>query len=178
MPIPLSSQSGSFWIPFSLHQLNISRVDIPCALRNGAGGAVQSTQRQQQVILYITVTVLANTTAANLLNSPPNIPTEADHSPANEATIPRRVQLTAADPPSSLPRQPPIENDIPAPQSREEMSPIEGPDLARHRADEAFRAIVPIDRSRMWESTVERINWVMNTLSPIAEVSVIPFCCP
>ncbi len=178
MPIPLSSQSGSFCNPFSFHQLNIWRVDIPCALRNDTGGAVQSTQQRQQVILYISVTVLVNTTAANLPNSPPNISTEADHSPAEETTIPGHIQFTAPEPPSSLPHHPSIENDTPMSRSREEMSPTKDPHLARHRADEAMRAIVPIDRSRMWESAVERISWVMNTLSPIAEVSIIPFCCP
>ncbi len=51
----------------------------------------------------------------------------------------------------------------------------EDPLLAHHRADEAMKAIVPIDRSKMWESAVGRINWVMNTLSPIAEVRTMSF---
>jgi hypothetical protein len=55
------------------------------------------------------------------------------------------------------------------------MSPTEDPLSARHRADEAMKAIVPNERSRMWESAVERIDWVMNTLSPIAEVRTMPF---
>ncbi len=45
----------------------------------------------------------------------------------------------------------------------------------RHRADEAMVAIVRIDRSKTWESAVERINWVIITLSPIAEVRTMPF---
>ncbi len=177
MPIPLASQSGSFWYSFSFNQLNLSRVGILCALKNDAGGGVRSTQRQP-VALYISVTVLANTTPPNLPESPPNIPTEGDRSPANETTLSGRIRFTAAKPPSSLPHHPPIENDTPMPRGREEMSPIEDSLLACHRADEAMVAIVPIDQSNMWERAVERINWMMVMLSPIAEVRIIPFCCP
>ena len=46
------------------------------------------------------------------------------------------------------------------------------------RADEAMKLIVPIDRSNKWENAVEKINWVMDTLSPIAEVRVMLFYCP
>ena len=174
MPTPLVSQSGSFWNYLLLNQLNISRVDIPCALKNDAGGDVRSTQRQP-VTLYITVTALANATAPNLPKSPPNALTEGDHSPAGETTILGRVQSTAVEPPSSLPHHPSIENDTSMPRSREEMSPTEDPVFARHRADKAIKTI---DGSKTWESAVKRINWVMVTLSPIAEVRMMPFCCP
>ncbi len=174
MPIPLVSQSGSFRNSLLFNQFNISRVDIPCSLKNDAAEDVWSTQRQP-VTLYITVTVLANTTFLNLSKSLPNIPTEGDLSPAGETTIPGRVQSTAVEPPSSLPHHPSIENDTPMPQSREEMSPTEDPLIARRRADEIMKAIFPIDRSKTWESAVEKINWVMDTLSPIAGVRTIPF---
>ncbi len=153
------------------NHLNISRVDIPCALKNDAGGDVRSTQREP-VTLYITVTALANATAPNLRKSPPNALTEGDHSPAGETTIPGRVQSTAVKPPSSLPHHPSIENDTSMPRSREEMSPTEDPVFARHRADKAIKTI---DGSKTWESAVKRINWVMVTLSPIAEVRMMPF---
>ncbi len=113
MPVPLASQSGSFWNSFSFDQLNILPVDIPCVLKNDAEETMRSTQ-WQPVTLYITVTVSASTTAPNL-------------------------------------------HDV------------------RHRADEAMVAIVRIDRSKTWESAVERINWVIITLSPIAEVRTMPF---
>src|SRR6266446_3895343 len=137
-------------------------------------GEMWSTQRQP-VTLYITVTALANATAPNLPKSPPNALTEGDHSPAGETTILGRVQSTAVEPPSSLPHHPSIENDTSMPRSREEMSPTEDPVFARHRADETMKAIVPIDGSKTWESAVKRINWVMVTLSPIAEVRMMPF---
>ncbi|SRR6266403_1614561 len=172
MPIPLASQSGSFWNSFSFNQLNVSRVDIPCALKNEAGEAVLSTQRQP-VTLYMTVTVLADITVPNLPKSPPNIPTEDDDPSGKETTTPGRIQITAVEPASSLLHHPPIENDIPMSRSREEISPTEDPPFAR--VDEAMKAIVPIDRSKTWESAVERINWVMDTLSPIAGVRTMPF---
>ena len=66
------------------------------------------------------------------------------------------------------------------PQSLEEMLPTntEDPHLALLRADEAMKRIVPIDGSNTWEKAVGRIKWVMDTLGPIAEVRVIPFCVP
>ncbi len=131
---------------------------------------MRSTQ-WQPVTLYITVTALANTTAPNLHKSLPNIPTEGDRSPANETTIPGRVQFTAVEPPSSPPHHRSIENDTPMQQSREEMSPTEDPLLARRHADEAMKTI---DQSKTWERAVKRISWVMDKLSPIAEVRTMP----
>jgi hypothetical protein len=63
------------------------------------------------------------------------------------------------------------------PQSREEVSlaVIKNPRSALLRADEAIKRIVPIDRSNTWERAVKRIKWVMDTLSPIEEVRVLPF---
>ena len=81
--------------------------------------------------------------------------TEEDNSPAEEATIPGRIQ------------------------GREELSPATtenlNPRVALHRADEAMKKVVPIDPSNTWEGTVGRIKWVMDTLGPIAEVRAILF---
>ncbi len=62
-------------------------------------------------------------------------------------------------------------------QSREEMSSTSTKNsrFAFHRAYEAMKRVVPIDRPNTWERAVGRIKWVMDTLSPIAEVRVIPF---
>ena len=59
------------------------------------------------------------------------------------------------------------------PQSREEMS--QDFLFVLDRANEAVKLIVPIERSTTWERTVEKIDWVMDTLSPIAEVRLMPF---
>jgi len=50
--------------------------------------------------------------------------------------------------------------------------------FALDRANEARKLIAPIGQSNAWERTVEKINWMMDTLSPIAEVRVMPFWCP
>ena len=146
--------------------MTISRADIPCVLEKGVGGAARSTQ---PVTLYITVNV-----------TPPNphpVPTEGDNSFATEATIQGRIQFPTPEHFLPLPYHQPVETGNIMPQSLEEVSPIstENPRLALDRADEAMNRIVPIDGSNTWEGAVGRIEWVMDTLSPIAEVRVTPF---
>jgi hypothetical protein len=157
----------------SFNQLDISRVDIPCALENDVRESARSTQ---PVTLYISV----NITPPNPCNSPPSIPTEGDDSPAEEATIPGRIQFPAPEHILPLSHHKPVETGNTIPQSREEVSPTstKNPRFALDRADEAMGRIVPIDRSNTWESAVGRIKWVMDTLGPIAGVGLIPFRCP
>jgi hypothetical protein len=154
----------------SFNQLNISRADIACILENDAGEAARSTQ---PVTLYITV----NITPPNLYNSPSSIQLEDGGSRTEKATIPGRIQSPAADPPLPLPHSLPVRTGPPMPESREGMSPTEDFLFALDRANESMKLIIPIDRSNTWERAVWRINWVMETLSPIAEVRVTPFHC-
>ncbi len=56
------------------------------------------------------------------------------------------------------------------PDGRAETSPTEKAQIALDRADEAKK---PIDRKNTWKGTVMRIKWVMDTISPIAEVRTI-----
>ena len=102
MSIPLASQSGScIEKPLLFSQLNISRADIPCTLKNNTGKAVGPTP----VTLYITVTLASS-----------------------------------------------------------------------HRgADEAMKRTVPIGGLNTWQGAVWRIKCVMDMLSPISEVRVMPF---
>ncbi len=51
-----------------------------------------------------------------------------------------------------------------------EMSPTEKALIALRHADEAKK---PIDRKNKWKGAVSRIKWVMDTISPIAEVRPI-----
>ena len=146
----------------SFNQLNISCADIPCILENGTGGAARSTQ---PVTLYITLNI-----------TPPN-PTEDDESFAPEATIQGPIQSPTPEHFLPLSHHQPVETGNTMPQSLEETSPPEEFLFVLDRADEAMKFIVPINRSTKWESAVENINWVMDTLSPIAEVRVMPFCC-
>ena len=154
----------------SFKHLNISRADIPCVLENDGGDAARSTQ---PVTLYITL----NITHPNLYIRPPSIPTKDDDSLAEEATIPGRVQFPTPEYLLPLSHHQSVETGKTMPQSREEMSPTTttNPRFALHRADESMKRIVPIDRSNTWEGAVGRIKWVMDTLSPIAEVRVMPF---
>jgi len=46
------------------------------------------------------------------------------------------------------------------------------------QADESMKRVVPIDGSNTWEKVVGRVKWVMDALSPIAEVRIMPFWCP
>ena len=154
----------------SVDQSNISRVDIPCVLGNGVGGAARSTQ---PVTLYITI----NVTPSNLYSIPPSIPTEYDDSPVEEATIPGRIQFPAPEHLLPLSHHQLVETGNTVPQSREEVSPTSTKNsrFALNRAYKSMKRIVPIDRSNSWESVVGRIKWLMDTLGPIAEVSVMPF---
>jgi hypothetical protein len=150
--------------------MNISRAGIPCVLENDVGEAARSTQ---PVTLYITV----NITPPNLYNSSPSIPTGDDDSPAEDSTIPGRIQVPALEHVLPLSHHQHVETGNNLPQSREELSPTgtKNPRFALDRADEAMERIVPIDRSNTWEKAVWRIKWVMDTLGPIAEVRLIPF---
>ena len=152
----------------SFYQLNISRADIPFVLENGVVGA--AVQSAQPVTLYMTV----NIAPRNLYNVPPSIPIEDDDSSAEKATISGPIQSLAPE------HHQPVETGNTMPQIPEEISPTNtrNPHFALRWADETMRQIVPTDRSNMWESTVGRIKWVMDTLGPIAEVRVMPFSWP
>ena len=60
---------------------------------------------------------------------------------------------------------------------QQEVSPTgnKNPRLVLDRANEDMKRIGLIDESDTWEGAVVKIQWVMETLGPIAEVRVIPF---
>jgi hypothetical protein len=159
----------------SFNRLNISWADIPCVLENDVGEAAQSTRSTQSVTLYITI----NITPPDLYSGPPSTtPIEDDDSPVNdsEATIPGRVQAPAPEHLLPLSHHLPVETGNTVPQIQEEVSPsTEIPHFSLDQADEAMDRIIPIDQSNAWERAVRNIKWVMDTLSPIAEVRVILF---
>jgi hypothetical protein len=121
----------------------------------------------QPATLYVTVHVPPPT----VYNSPSSLPTEVEVSPAEEATLPGRIQSPH---PLPLSHHQPVETEITIPKSREEVSltSTRDPRSGIHQADEAMKQI---DRSDMCEGAIRRIKWVMDTLSPVAEVRVIPF---
>ncbi len=163
-------------LDFSFVQLtvNITRVDVPVFLRNGAGDAGQSTH---PITLYMTITVSANMPPSVIPINNPEIPTKGDDTPAEEATRPSMapdsggpIQPIAAE--SLLPSPYPLSVETGAymPDGRAEMSPTEKALIALRRADEAKK---PIDRANTLEGAISRIKWVMDTVSPIAEVRAI-----
>jgi len=157
------------------NRLNISRADIPCALENVIGETARSIQPGT---LYVTVNIKPPTLHNSPVN-PPSIPTVDDGSPAEEARIPARTQTPSPEHPLPLSDHQPVEASNNEPQSREVASPASTKDLrlaqALDQADEAINRVVPTDRSNTWEGAVAKMKWVMDTLGPIAEVSVMPF---
>ena len=155
-------------MPLSLlfNRSNISHAVIPCVLENDLGNTARSTQ---SATLYIKV----NVTSPALYSIPASMPTEDGGPPAEEAPIPGRAQPSPGHPLPLLHHQP-VEAGQNKPQSREQVSPAGTEDL-RLVLDQADQAMKQIDRSSTWQGAVGRIKWVMDTLSPIAEVRVTPF---
>src|SRR6266702_4566954 len=151
-------------------------VEVPFVLSNGDGQAGQS---DQPVILYLTIAVSANATShpilpINLINA---VATKVDVSPMEQATKPTMAQdptettpfvvATAPEPLSTPTEHTPIETSTPippVPDVRAAMSPAED---ALRDAEEATKAI---NLPSKWEGAVARIKWVMDTVSPAAEV--------
>ncbi len=160
-----------FIIEFSSVRLtNISHVDIAFVL-NG-----QSEQSMEPVTLHLTITVSANRTSPS---DPHKIPTEGDDSPPEEVPEHNIVpdsrgpdQSTAREPPLPSPDRLPAHSSTPMPQDQAETSLVEKARTDLDRADEVKLKKL-IDRSDTWEGVVGKIKWVMDTLSPVAEVRVI-----
>lgn len=125
---------------------------------------------------------IVNVTPPNPNNRPTSTPNDDEHnehSPANEVTtIPERNQFPAPEHLSPLLHNQPVKTGNIIPQSPEQVSAsltstsTKNPRLALDRADEAVKRIIP---SNTWEGAVGRVKWVMDTLSPVAEVRVISF---
>jgi len=122
--------------------------------------------------------VSANIPLTIIPNNPPEIPTKGDNTPAEEATKPFKVpdsggpiQSTAPEPLLPSPDPLSVETGASMPEGQAEMSPTEKALIALRRADEAKK---PIDRANTWKGAVSRIKWVMDTVSPIAEVRAMP----
>ena len=152
---------------FLFDRLTVLRADIPCVLRNCIGGPARLTQ---SVTLYMMVNILPQ----SLHNSP----TVRSDSPAGETTIPERIQFPVPEYVLPLSHHQSVETRKTIQQNREDVShaSTEDPHLALLRADESMKRIVSTDGSNTWGRALERIKWVMDTLGPIAEVRVIPFC--
>ncbi len=148
-------------------------VDLHFVLSNGGGQAGQSVQ---PVVLYLTITVSANATSHPILpiNATNDIATEVDVLPMEQATKPTTAQdsiettpfvvATVPEPLSPPMDYVPIDPIPPVPDVRVAVSPAEN---ALRDAGEATKAI---NLPSAWEGAVARIKWVMDTVSPAAEV--------
>ncbi|KAH9009228.1 hypothetical protein EDB84DRAFT_1681710 [Lactarius hengduanensis] len=148
-----------------------SQIDTPFVLTNGDG------QGGESVTLYLTVIVSPSTTSDPILptNAPIIRSTTINDSPSREAdepsvakepTNPTRSTITTgpalAPPTNRLPSS--KSTRIPPAADRRGVSPAVS---ALHGAGEAMATI---NLSNKWEGTLERIKWVMDTVSPVAEL--------
>ena len=175
MMLPVESQTSSFYYlkPLIDYQLKTSRVDVPLTLANGDR---QVRRSDQPVTLYLTVAMSSNTTSypvlpvntINLQSTEINVSTatEATTSMAEDSTNVTRSTFatdseTSSPPTDHLP-SPPI---LPAADQQAAMPPVED---ALDGAKEAMTAVSNL--SDTWEGALSRIKWVMDTVSPVAEV--------
>ncbi|KAH9024744.1 hypothetical protein EDB85DRAFT_252124 [Lactarius pseudohatsudake] len=148
-----------------------SQIDTPFVLTNGDG------QGGESVTLYLTVIVSPNTASDPILptNAPIIRPITINDSPSREAeelsvakepTNPTGSTITTgpalAPPTSRLPSN--ESTPIPPATERRGVSPAVS---ALHGAGEAMATI---NLSNKWEGALERIKWVMDTVSPVAEL--------
>ena len=150
-------------------------VEFPFVLRNGDGQAGQS---DQPVILYLTIAVSAKATSHPILPYNPTnaIATEVDVSPMEQATKTTMGQDLTETTPFVVATAPehlspptdhvPIETSIPilpVPDFRVAMSPAE-------KLHDADKAMTTINLLQTWEGVLGRVKWVMDAVSPVAEV--------
>jgi hypothetical protein len=153
--------------------LNISGVDIHFELTNGDGQVGQSLQ---PVTLYLTVIVSPNTTSYPILpiNATNLQSTEINESALSEApstmdqdstNIARSTVATGSETlPPPMDQLPSEMSTPPAVDRQAGMSPAE------NALRDANEAMTTINLSKTWEGALERIKWVMDTLSPVAGV--------
>jgi hypothetical protein len=141
---------------------------MTCVLGNGVGGAARSTQ---PVTLHLRV----NITPPTLYNGTSSMPTVDGSSPAEEVPIPGRIQPPSPEHSLPLSHHKLVEAGNDKPQSREEApsTSTKDPFPALDRADQAMKQMDRLDSTL--KGAIGRVKWVMDTLSPIAEVRVIPF---
>ncbi|KAH9025322.1 hypothetical protein EDB85DRAFT_1893948 [Lactarius pseudohatsudake] len=147
-----------------------SQIDTPFVLTNGDG------QGGESVTLYLTVIVSPNTNSDPILptNSPIIRSTTINDSPSREAEEPSVAQESTNPTRSTITTGPTL-----APPTNRllssESTPI--PPVADRRVSPAVsalhgagEAIATINLSNKWEGTLERIKWVIDTVSPVAEL--------
>ena len=153
--------------------LSVSGVDVPFVLTNGNRQLGQSIE---PITLYLTVVVSPNitsnpvlpvdaslqSTAVKVLSAGETTSTTAQDS-TNTAQSTVTTDSEALSPPTvPLPGTP---MSLAATSPRAEVPPVE---VALHGAQEAMTMISNL--SNTWEDALERIKWVMDAVSSVAEV--------
>ncbi|KAH9020771.1 hypothetical protein EDB84DRAFT_554313 [Lactarius hengduanensis] len=160
-------------ILIGMHEMvipNESESNISVTLGDGTRQAGQSTP---PVTLDLTITVSANGTSPN---NPPEIPTKGDDTLTEDVPKPTASDSGGPDRSSAPgyllppPDHIPVQSSSLIPQDQGETSIVEKARINLDRADEAEKAI---DRSKTWEGVVGKIKWVMDTLSPVADLHPI-----
>ncbi|KAH9083319.1 hypothetical protein EDB83DRAFT_2546969 [Lactarius deliciosus] len=144
-----------------------SESNVSVTLGDGNGQVGQSTP---PVTLDFTITVSVDGTSPG---DPQIIPTKGDDAPAEDVPQPTMTPDSRGPDPSSAPghlSHPldhlPVESSTLMPQDQGETS-VEKPQIALVRVEQVEESI---DQSNTWEGAVRKIKWVMDTLSPVAEV--------
>jgi hypothetical protein len=124
-------------------------------------------------MLNLTIIVPANRTSPSV---PQNTQTEGDDTPAPAEEVPVSSkapdsggadQFTEPEHPLPPPDFLPVQSHTPI---KQDQGDIEKARIGLDRADEVTKLV---DRPNAWEGVVGRIKWLMDTLSPVAEVRVI-----
>ncbi|KAH9023562.1 hypothetical protein EDB83DRAFT_1988372 [Lactarius deliciosus] len=148
-----------------------SQTDTPFVLTNGDGQAGES------VTLYLTVNVSPNTTSDPIspINAPIIQSTTINDSPSGEAEEPSVAQESTDPIRSTITTGPetisPPTDRLPSSEMCTPIQPaadrrgVSSAQSALHGTDEA---IATINVSKKWESALGRIQWVMDTVSPVA----------
>jgi hypothetical protein len=173
--ISIESQTGWSLIRILLYYLNHlihPGIDVPFVLANGD---IKAGQLVEPITLYLTFNVSPNATPSLALSiTAPNLQsTEVNastHKGATSYIAPDSTNVvrstvatdrgTVSSPTDRIPS-------IPMPAAadpRAEMS------SAEHALQIANEAMTTISLSDTWEVALERIKWVMETVSPVAEV--------
>jgi hypothetical protein len=152
-------------------QLNISGIDIPIVLANEDRRVGQSIQ---PVTLYLTVIVSpilpigsTNLQSTEVNESPPSEDTSSIAQDSVNITRSVATGSQTAPLPADLLRGP-SEMNTPLPPAANRSAVMS---LAKDAIRDADKAMPTINLSDTWQSALGRIEWVMDTLSPVAGVS-------
>jgi hypothetical protein len=157
--------------------LNISGIAVPFVLTSEDRSARDSVQ---PVTLFLTVIVTPNTTsypilaidATNLQSTEVNEPSPGEYVPSIAPGSVNTTRSAVATGSEALPLPAdclPSEMSTPPPAATNRLA---GMSLAENALREAKDAMTTINLCDTWESALERIKWVMDTLGPVAEVRI------